>query len=295
MANALALSRMVLASARAFPARRSALQAAGGGGAFGARMPASRMLGERRLFAYPPSNGNGRGSHTSTAAVPNKKAATTPSSAASAAKAKQAEQPTELTFAPFDEVKKPLEELREAEGHDVSLAREEGYVTQLEDAVNQQINVELTIRRVATMLARSRARTMRGRAGWHLHRRPASTALRLLTLARGGLRSHIYHSMYAYFDRDNVALRGLARYFRKVSNEEREHAEGLMDFQNRRGGHGVGACWAEPGHLVLRAGQQALQHQRHTPGGARSRPHLFSPRSQRTSSRGSLSSRSWNV
>ena len=42
--------------------------------------------------------------------------------------------------------------------------------------------------------------------------------------------------MYAYFDRDNVALRGLAKYFRKVSKEEREHAEGLMDFQNRRGG-----------------------------------------------------------
>lgn len=42
--------------------------------------------------------------------------------------------------------------------------------------------------------------------------------------------------MYAYFDRDNVALPGLARYFRKTSDEEREHAEKLIDFQNRRGG-----------------------------------------------------------
>jgi hypothetical protein len=49
-------------------------------------------------------------------------------------------------------------------------------------------------------------------------------------------RSHIYHAMYAYFDRDNVALPGLARYFLKNSGDERKHAEGLMDFQNRRGG-----------------------------------------------------------
>ncbi len=50
------------------------------------------------------------------------------------------------------------------------------------------------------------------------------------------VRSHIYHSMYAYFDRDNVALPGLARYFLKTSGEEREHAEKLMEYQNRRGG-----------------------------------------------------------
>ena len=163
MTSALSLSRMAMASARAFPARRVALQAAvGGRGAFGAPMPASRLLGERRLFAYSSSsNGNGRGAHTSTAAVPKK----SPASAASAAKAKHAEQPTELTFAPFDEVRKPLEELRENEGHDMSLAREEGYSSTLEAAVNQQINVELTIRRVASSPLHSRARAARGRAG----------------------------------------------------------------------------------------------------------------------------------
>jgi hypothetical protein len=53
---------------------------------------------------------------------------------------------------------------------------------------------------------------------------------------RDAARSHIYHAMYAYFDRDNVALPGLARYFNKNSDDERKHAEGLMDFQNRRGG-----------------------------------------------------------
>ena len=52
--------------------------------------------------------------------------------------------------------------------------------------------------------------------------------------------------MYAYFDRDNVALRGLAKYFRKVSAEEREHAEGLMDFQNRRGGRVILQSIAAP-------------------------------------------------
>ena len=143
---------MALASARAFPLRRGALGAAGGGAyraAFGARVPASR------LFAYPSNNGNGRGGTTSTAAAPKDRAGAAnakgpaPAAAVSAAKTKHAEQVTELIFAPFDELKKPLEELRESEGRDVQLAREEGYTQQLEDAVNHQINVELTIRCVA--------------------------------------------------------------------------------------------------------------------------------------------------
>ena len=39
-----------------------------------------------------------------------------------------------------------------------------------------------------------------------------------------------------YFDRDDVALPGFAKFFRKSSEEEREHAEKLMKFQNMRGG-----------------------------------------------------------
>jgi len=42
--------------------------------------------------------------------------------------------------------------------------------------------------------------------------------------------SYVYHSMYAYFDRDDVALRGFAQYFKKSSEEEREHAEKLMEY-----------------------------------------------------------------
>ncbi|VAI04353.1 unnamed protein product [Triticum turgidum subsp. durum] len=47
--------------------------------------------------------------------------------------------------------------------------------------------------------------------------------------------SYAYHSLYAYFDRDNVALKGFAK-FKESSDEEREHAEMLMEYQNRRGG-----------------------------------------------------------
>lgn len=43
--------------------------------------------------------------------------------------------------------------------------------------------------------------------------------------------SYIYHAMYAYFERDNVALPGLAKYFKDASVEERGHAEAFMDYQ----------------------------------------------------------------
>lgn len=48
--------------------------------------------------------------------------------------------------------------------------------------------------------------------------------------------SYIYHALWAYFDRDNVALPGLAKFFKDGSVEEREHAELLMSYQNKRGG-----------------------------------------------------------
>ncbi|GCC39497.1 hypothetical protein chiPu_0023905, partial [Chiloscyllium punctatum] len=40
----------------------------------------------------------------------------------------------------------------------------------------------------------------------------------------------------SYFDRDDVALRHFAEFFKEQSHEEREHAEKLMEFQNKRGG-----------------------------------------------------------
>ncbi|XP_065854484.1 ferritin, chloroplastic [Euphorbia lathyris] len=48
--------------------------------------------------------------------------------------------------------------------------------------------------------------------------------------------SYVYHALFAYFDRDYVALKGLAKFFKESSEEEREHAEKLIKYQNTRGG-----------------------------------------------------------
>lgn len=48
--------------------------------------------------------------------------------------------------------------------------------------------------------------------------------------------SHVYLSMAYYFDRSDVALPGLHHYFKKASDEEREHAMKFMQYQNKRGG-----------------------------------------------------------
>ncbi|PSC70313.1 Ferritin-chloroplastic [Micractinium conductrix] len=42
--------------------------------------------------------------------------------------------------------------------------------------------------------------------------------------------------MSAFFDRDTVSLPGFAKYFRHSADEEREHAQKLIDLQNTRGG-----------------------------------------------------------
>lgn len=39
-----------------------------------------------------------------------------------------------------------------------------------------------------------------------------------------------------YFARDDVALYGFSHFFKENSDEEREHAEKLLSFQNKRGG-----------------------------------------------------------
>ncbi|XP_072860657.1 ferritin heavy chain A [Pogona vitticeps] len=48
--------------------------------------------------------------------------------------------------------------------------------------------------------------------------------------------SYVYLSMSSYFDRDDVALHHVAKFFRSQSHEEREHAEKLLKFQSQRGG-----------------------------------------------------------
>ena len=42
-----------------------------------------------------------------------------------------------------------------------------------------------------------------------------------------------------YFDRDDVALKGFSKFFKDSADEEREHAEKFMKYQNMRGGRVV--------------------------------------------------------
>jgi len=48
--------------------------------------------------------------------------------------------------------------------------------------------------------------------------------------------SYVYLAMAYHFDRDDVALEGFHKYFKHQSDEEREHAQKFMAYQNKRGG-----------------------------------------------------------
>ena len=48
--------------------------------------------------------------------------------------------------------------------------------------------------------------------------------------------SYQYDLMSSYFNRSDIGLKNISTFFRKSSNEEREHAHKLMDYQNKRGG-----------------------------------------------------------
>merc|ERR1719309_1128075 len=65
--------------------------------------------------------------------------------------------------------------------------------------------------------------------------------------------------MAFYFDRDDVALPGFSKYFRKASEEEREHAEKLMKFQNERGGRIVLQNISNPERDEWGTGLDAMQ------------------------------------
>jgi len=71
--------------------------------------------------------------------------------------------------------------------------------------------------------------------------------------------SYTYQSMSFYFDRDDVALPGFAKFFKKSSDEEREHAEKLMKFQNKRGGRVVLQDIKKPDRDEWGTGLEAMQ------------------------------------
>ncbi|GFY36012.1 soma ferritin [Trichonephila clavipes] len=48
--------------------------------------------------------------------------------------------------------------------------------------------------------------------------------------------SYVYAAMAFHFDRDDVALANISKFFKESSDEEKEHAYKLMKFQNQRGG-----------------------------------------------------------
>ncbi|KAF9139259.1 Stores iron in a soluble, non-toxic, readily available form [Linnemannia schmuckeri] len=48
--------------------------------------------------------------------------------------------------------------------------------------------------------------------------------------------SQTYLAIAAYMGSDTVALPGLEKFFNEQSEEEREHAQHLIDYQNKRGG-----------------------------------------------------------
>ena len=62
-----------------------------------------------------------------------------------------------------------------------------------------------------------------------------------------------------YFERADVALSGFAKYFRKASDEEMEHARTFMKFQNDRGGRIILQDIKKPAKDEWGNGQDAMQ------------------------------------
>jgi len=71
--------------------------------------------------------------------------------------------------------------------------------------------------------------------------------------------SYVYQSMAFYFDRDDIALPGFSHFFDENSKEEREHAEKLMKYLNKRGGRVVLQDVKRPDKDEWGTGLDALQ------------------------------------
>ena len=71
--------------------------------------------------------------------------------------------------------------------------------------------------------------------------------------------SYVYMSMYTYFDRDDVAYSGMAAFFKKSSDEERDHGEKLIQYQNKRGGKVVFQDIAKPSSMEWGSPLDALE------------------------------------
>ncbi|XP_029102732.1 ferritin, middle subunit-like [Scleropages formosus] len=70
---------------------------------------------------------------------------------------------------------------------------------------------------------------------------------------------YTYLSMAYYFDRDDVALPGFSHFFKECSEEEHEHAQKLLSFQNKRGGHSFLQDIRKPERDEWGSGLEAMQ------------------------------------
>ncbi|KAF2880472.1 hypothetical protein ILUMI_25702 [Ignelater luminosus] len=70
--------------------------------------------------------------------------------------------------------------------------------------------------------------------------------------------SYVYLAMAYYFDRDDVALPGLHKYFKESSDEEKGHATRLMEYLNKRGGKIILTEIFAPEKQEWGSGQEAM-------------------------------------
>lgn len=70
---------------------------------------------------------------------------------------------------------------------------------------------------------------------------------------------HSYQAMAAHFERDDVALPNIAKFFRDSASEEKEHAEKLIDYLNKRGGRNVFEAIPAPKVQVFESALHAFE------------------------------------
>jgi len=71
--------------------------------------------------------------------------------------------------------------------------------------------------------------------------------------------TNITYFQASYFNRDDQALHGFAKFFQKSSDEEREHGMKLMEYQAKRGGRVVFQDIAKPSSSEWGTPLQAME------------------------------------
>ncbi|TRY79030.1 hypothetical protein DNTS_022232 [Danionella cerebrum] len=119
----------------------------------------------------------------------------------------------------------------------------------------------------------------------NLHQNNESNINKLINLKLTA--SYVYLSLGMYFDRDDVALPNFSKFFLERSHKERDHAEDLLEYQNKRGGRVLLQTITKPIRDDWSGGMDALnfslEHQKslnqslleiHRAAGEHADPHL---------------------